>query len=340
LLIRLSSVAVKPKKPHAKTPRRKEIQQADELDFLGLFFVSLREVLGMGLLAALLSTIFSSSKDLMSKRLAYRLDGTVSTFASFAFALPFYLILLAVLWLGGAETFTWSSAFWLLVLLRSLTDTFAEWMKMHAFAHGDLSLVAMVLSVSPLLLLITSPLLTGDPLSWVEAATVVLVVIGSILMVYRPAQAKGRSQRRGIMLAAGAALFFSLNSCFDRLAVERGTPVFSGFAMTALSASFLLPFVAGRSHRLDALRMHFLGFLVRGLLETSFMVCKLFALQFMYAPALAGIQRLSLLLTIIGGRVFFREEDFKRRLAAGLLIVAGVVLIVWWQWYTHPRLSG
>jgi drug/metabolite transporter (DMT)-like permease len=294
----------------------------------------------MGLLAALLSTVFSSSKDLMSKRLAYRLDGTVSTFASFAFALPFYLLLLAVLWMRGAETFTWSSTFLILVLLRSLTDTFAEWMKMHAFAHGDLSLVVLILSQSPLLLLITSPLLTGDPLSLVEVVSVVLVVLGSMLMVYRPAHRKSPSQRRGIVLAAGAALFFSLNSCFDRLAVERGTPVFSGFAMTALSAVFLVPFVVGRSHRHDALRTHFAGFLVRGLLETAFMVCKLFALQFMTAPALAGIQRLSLLLTIIGGRVFFREEDFKRRLAAGFLIVAGVVLIAWWQWYTHPRLSG
>ena len=290
----------------------------------------------MGLLAALLSTLFSSSKDLMSKRLAYRLDGTVSTFASFAFALPFYLILLAVLWLRGAETVTWSLTFLTLVLLRSLTDTFAEWMKMHAFAHGDLSLVVLILSLSPILLLITSPLITGDPLTFAEIASVFLVVMGSIWMVYRPSGRKGPSQKRGILLAGGAALFFSLNSCFDRLAVEKGTPVFSGFAMTLLSSAFLCPFVLGRADRLDAMRTHFVGFLVRGLLETSFMVCKLYALQYMHAPAVAGIQRLSLLLSIIGGRVFFREQDFKRRLAAGCLIVAGVAVIAGWQWYHLP----
>ena len=285
----------------------------------------------MGLLAALLSTIFSSAKDLMSKRLAYRLDGTVSTFASFGFALPFYLVLLAILWLAGVETFVWSRTFLILVLLRSLTDTVAEWMKMHAFAHGDLSIVVLVLSLSPLVLLITSPLITGDPLTVAEVASVFLVVLGSLLMVYRPSGHKGGTQRRGILLAAGAALFFSLNSCFDRLAVERGTPVFSGFAMTLLSALFLVPFVVGRADRLDALRTHWGGFLIRGLMETAFMVCKLFALQTMHAPAIAGIQRLALLLSILGGRVFFKEEDFKRRLAAGCLIVAGVIVIAWWQ---------
>lgn len=285
----------------------------------------------MGLLAALLSTVFSSSKDFMSKRLAYRLDGTVSTFASFAFALPFYLLLLAVLWWQGVETFTLSLPFLILVLLRSSTDTVAEWMKMHAFAHGDLSLVVLVLSLSPLLLLVTSPLITGDPLTAAEVVSVFLVVLGSVLMVYRPRARKGGLQTHGIVLASGAALFFSLNSCFDRLAVERGTPAFSGFAMTLLSALFLTPFILGRPHRLEALRLHALDFLIRGLLETSFMVCKLFALQSMAAPAVASIQRLSLLLSIIGGRVFFKEEDFLRRLAAGCLIVAGVALLALWQ---------
>jgi drug/metabolite transporter (DMT)-like permease len=289
----------------------------------------------MGLLAAFLSTFFSSAKDLMSKRLAYRLDGTVSTFASFGFALPFYLVLLLVLWLCNVETFTWSSTFLLLVLLRSLTDTVAEWMKMHAFAHGDLSIVVLVLSLSPLVLLITSPLLTGDPLSLAEIASVFLVVIGSMLMVYRPSGHKGKSQKRGIILAGGAALFFSLNSCFDRLAVERGTPVFSGFAMTLLSALFLVPFVVGRADRVESLRLHWAGFLIRGMLETAFMVCKLFALQTMHAPALAGIQRLALLLSIVGGRVFFKEGDFLRRMAAGFLIVIGVIVVAWWQTHSH-----
>src|SRR6516162_779679 len=96
----------------------------------------------MGFFAATLSAVFSSSKDLLSKRLAFRLDGTTSTFASFTFALPYYVLLLAVLYALGFEAFTWSLPFLVLVLLRSITDTFAEWLKMHALAHGDISVVA------------------------------------------------------------------------------------------------------------------------------------------------------------------------------------------------------
>ncbi|HXG08469.1 MAG TPA: DMT family transporter [Gemmataceae bacterium] len=268
----------------------------------------------------------------MSKKLSFGLDGTTSTYASFSYALPYYVVLLAAQVLLGEETLTLSRTFLVLVLLRSVTDTFAEGMKMHAFTHGDISVVSMVFSISPVFLLVTSPLITGDMPSPLGAAAVLLVVAGSLAMVYRPAVAHGTGQQRGILLALGASFFFSLNSCFDRLAVKEGRPVLAGFSMTLLSALFLFPLVVRRKDRLEALRSHRLGLLARGLLEIAFMVCKLYALQFAQAPYVVGVMRLSLLFSIIGGRVFFGEPDFPRRLAAGALILAGASLIAYLEW--------
>jgi drug/metabolite transporter (DMT)-like permease len=286
----------------------------------------------MGVLASLLSATFSAAKDLLSKRLAFRLDGMTSTFASFAFALPYYVLLLIVLFALGYETFSWSLAFLTLVLLRSVTDTLAEGMKMYAFAHGDISVVATFFSISPLFLLITSPLITGDRLRVLETVAVILVVGGSLLLVYRPGSASWAAQKKGILLAVGASLFFSLNSCFDRLAVQRGSPVVAGFAMTLLSALFLAPLIVFRRDRQYALRVHWVGLSARGFLEIAFMVCKLHALQYLDAPSVVGLQRVSLLLSIIGGWIFFGEQDFVRRLLAGLFILGGVFLIAQQGW--------
>jgi drug/metabolite transporter (DMT)-like permease len=285
----------------------------------------------MGIFAAMLSAVFSAAKDLMSKRLAFRIDGMTSTFASFAYALPYYLVALAVLQMTGLEVLYISPAFLLLVFLRSVTDALAEGMKMYAFSHADVSVVACFFSLSPLLLLITSPLITGDSLSPVGIVATLLVVAGSFLLVYRPSSRGWSGQKKGMLLALGAALFFSLNSCFDRLAVQEGTPVFAGFAMTLLSALFLLPPLFLRPGRLASLSRHRGGLWLRGFLEVAFMSAKLYALQFLQAPYVVSIQRLSLLLSILGGRLFFREEDFPRRLAAGLIILAGVLAIVWWD---------
>lgn len=254
-----------------------------------------------GLLAACLSACFSSAKDLISKKLAFRLDGTVSTFASFAYALPFYVLVLGEELLRGGEVFTWTAVFWGYVLIRSLTDAFAEGLKMHAFAHGEISVVSCFFALSPLFLLVTSPLITRDPLTPLGVVAVVLSVCGSLVMVYEPANVVWRHQKKGILLALGAAVFFSLNSCFDRLAVKEGTPVFSGFAMTLASAVLLLPLVVLRPGSWHALAAHRRGLLVRGLLEVAFMSCKMYAIREMQAPYVVSIMRLNLLLSIIGG---------------------------------------
>lgn len=290
----------------------------------------------MGIFYALLSALFSASKDLLSKRLAFQIDGLTSTFASFAFALPFYVAFLGVLYFLGYGTFTLVSNFFLLVFLRSVTDVLAEGMKMYAFSYADISVAACFFSLSPLLLLITSPLITGDPMSWEGIVATVLVVGGSLLLVYRPSDRSWAEQKKGIMLALGASLFFALNTCFDRLAVREERPtiayaVFTGFAMTLLSALFLVPMVAARADRRAGLVKYQRGLWLRGVLEVLFMSAKLVALQYMDGPLVVNLQRLSLVLSIVGGRIFFKEADFARRLAAGMLIFVGAIVILFWQ---------
>ena len=73
------------------------------------------------------------------------------------------------------------------------------------------------------------------------------------------------------------------------------------------------------------------GLWARGFLELIFMAAKLYAIRVLKGPYVVGIMRLSVIFSIIGGWLFFREGDFRRRLAAGMLIVGGVVLIAWIQ---------
>jgi drug/metabolite transporter (DMT)-like permease len=292
----------------------------------------------MGILAALVSAVFSTSKDIISKKLAVRIDGATSTFASFAFALPFYLIVLAGLGLAGYDLLHFTTAFWWLVVARALTDSFAEGMKMYAFAHGDISLVTLVFSMSPLFLLVLSPLITGDELSVTGTVAVLVVVGGSLALVWRPSQGSER-QKLAIVLALGASMFFAMNSIFDRMAVrptgdeapDPAVAVVAAFTMTLLSAFLLSPFVVLHRQRWGGLFTYRRGLLVRGFLEVAFMVGKLLAMQHLAAPYVVGLQRSSLILSVIAGRVLFRETDFLRRLLAALLILGGVLWIAWEQ---------
>ena len=66
---------------------------------------------------------------------------------------------------------------------------------------------------------------------------------------------------------------------------------------------------------------------LRGLFEVLYMVTKLTALQFLPTQYVAALGRCSLLFSVVGGKLFFREKEFLQRLFGALLILSGVVLI-------------
>lgn len=284
-----------------------------------------------GVLLALICASFSSAKDLMSKKVSFNVDGTVSSFASFAFALPFYALALVIAATLGWESLQITAGFGGYVIARSLTDVCAEWCKMNAFSRGDLSLVVLYLSLTPLLLLVTSPLVTGDPLTVGAVLSSLLVVSGSIVIAYRPNAREAASSRKAICFALLAALFFSLNACFDRLAVKNGSPLLAGLSMTSLAALLLFPLMFSRRGSFSQLLRYRRPFFLRGFFEIGFMVAKLSALQFMSAPLVDSVMRLSVVFSIVAGRFYFAEQDFARRLFAGFLVTMGSVVVAL-QW--------
>jgi drug/metabolite transporter (DMT)-like permease len=281
----------------------------------------------MHLIACIVASLCASSKDLISKKISQSNTSTASAFGSFVFALPYYLLALAISWLAGYESFSVSLGFFGFVALRSITDAVAEWSKMASLSHGDISLVASFLSLSPLFLLITSPLITGDPITLSGVISILLIVSGGLLLIGKKGSATGISWK-AIGLAVLASVFFSLNSCFDRLAVREASPLLSGFGMTLMAGLMLLPMAVREAGSLKVAFAQPKLFWSRGFFELSFMTLKLYALQAIQAPYVVGILKIGVVFSILGGRVVFKEEHFKRRLIAGLLVCSGVVGIL------------
>jgi drug/metabolite transporter (DMT)-like permease len=187
--------------------------------------------------------------------------------------------------------------------------------------------VASFLSLSPLFLLISSPLITGDSLTNGGIFSIVIIVVGCLVLIGGKNSSSTFSWK-AIGLATLGSVFFSLNSCFDRLAVKEASPLLSGFAMTFMAGIMLLP-LAMRER--GSLKISFPSpklFWARGFFELSFMSLKLLALQSIQAPYVVGVLKISVLISIIGGKIVFKEGQFKRRLLAGLMVTCGVVGVV------------
>ena len=278
----------------------------------------------MGLILGLIAAFLGAAKDVVSKRLSTSVDGTTSAFASFAYAIPHYLILLFVLWFLGLEDFAISGMFWWYMIARSVSDTGAETCKMHALARGEISVVTALVSLHPVFMLFTSPLITGDPLTLRIIFGVCITVSGSLVILLNRSIQTSKS---AIMFALMCALFFSINSCFDRLSVQSASAPFSAFTMTALAGVMLLPTIfIGKRYK--SLNSNTKPFLLRGFFEVIFMTTKLFALQYLQAPELSAIVRVQLLFAVISGNVLFKEINFWRKFFGAVLTVTGIAIIL------------
>lgn len=280
----------------------------------------------LGVLAAVFATFFSTAKDIVSKGISSATHGNVSACTSFLFALPWYCAVLLVLYLLGYSPFDHTGHFFLFILLRALTDSVAEWSKMHALAYGEISFIANFFSLSIVFLLFLAPLITGDHISNIGLAGVIITVAATLLLLKGP---KGTVPWKGVGLALVSAFFFGLNSCFDRLAVQQSNAVFSGFAMTLISGVILLtPMLRVKAWH-QQIRGSLAPLVWRGLFEVLFMTFKLFSLQYLEPQYASGIQKLALVFSVIIGGKAFDESDRRKRIVTSLMIVAGSLLIIY-----------
>jgi len=286
----------------------------------------------IGIAAALTLACSSTAKDSVSKHLSSKLTGTISTFASFLFAIPFYLVILPILYLLGLETFAVSPLFYRYIALRALSDTGAEWSKMESISRADISLVAAFQSLSPAFLVIFSPLITGDSISSGCVFGLLIIAIAGVLMA-NPFQAGGKSQLPGILFGILSAFFFSINHCFDRLAAQTSSSSLAAFAVTLMACFFFIPFImrhafkhGGQPTIFTTLRSESKGLWLRGFFEVISLTAKLTALQYLTAPSVVAIGRLSVPLSILSGAILFKEKQLGRRLIFGSVMVLGCLM--------------
>jgi drug/metabolite transporter (DMT)-like permease len=281
----------------------------------------------MGVIAALLCACTSTAKDIVSKAVASKVHPDTSTFASFAYALPFYGVIFAVLHLLGGEGVRLSQTFLLLVLLRGISDVFAEGCKMRALNAGDVSLVSGLLSLSPVILALISPFITGDTVRLSEGLGIVCIVAGGLVLVRRDRSTGKVVQPTAVAYALGGSFAFALNSALDRLAVGHADAVTSAFSVTLCAALLTIPAAFRVSTAKGELVANSRAFLLRGFFETVFMVAKMAALTTLPAHVVVGLMRMSMIFTVLAGGAWFHEQDRTRRVIGTVMMYAGMLFL-------------
>lgn len=219
------------------------------------------------------------------------------------------------------------------LIICSVINVATTYLSLRALKNGELSLVAPMLALSPIFLLITSPLINNQYPTFGGLIGILLSVSGIYTMKitekklgwFEPFKAIWKS--RGVKEALLVSFLYSITANYDSIATNNSSPFF--FIMSTNSIiffCFLLPALAQKGFFQQAKehigRLSLVSVFMTG--ETGFQFT---AFQYAIVPYVISVKRTSALFSVLWGRQFFREGEFKNRLFGAMAVAAGLIII-------------
>lgn len=301
----------------------------------------------MWLLFASLTAFFEACKDATGKQSLKTLD---EYSVLFSFSAVGVVLMLPILWLSGGIP-TIRPNFWWALLIGGNLNILAFTLYVRAIKIADLSLTVPLVTLTPLFLLITSPLIVNERPTLADAIGVILLVIGSYVLNITPTRGPTRGPTRelsgavarqspwtpllsmasnpGSRLMLSVAFIWSITSNFDKIGVLNSSPLFWAMSLFSVIAAGMVPFVFWRksSAGLRPLLMEWRLLGVTGGFNAIAITCQMIALTIAPVAQVIAVKRMSALLSVLFGHFCFGEKGLQNRLLGAGIMVSGVVIM-------------
>ncbi|MEL6605367.1 MAG: DMT family transporter [Cyanobacteria bacterium J06614_10] len=299
----------------------------------------------MWLLFASLTAFFEACKDATGKQSLRTLNEYSVLFSFMAVGV---VLMTPLLWITGMPTIR--PNFWLALLIGGGLNILAFTLYVRALKLADLSLTVPLVTLTPLFLLVTSPLIVQEWPTAADGLGVVLLVVGSYVLNLSPAQIKAGSQQHAGQGAASGSLWqpliamvqnpgsrlmlcvafiWSITSNFDKIGVVNSSPLLWAITLFTVIASGMVPFVFWRTNStgigpiVESWKL--LG--VTGGFNAIAITFQMVALTTAPVAQVIAVKRMSALISVLFGHFFFGEKGLRERLIGAAIMVSGVAIM-------------
>ena len=279
---------------------------------------------------AFVCAISLATADALSKKvLDDNTDPYIVAWVRTGYATPFIAVIIPFI-----DIPTLDGVFYIAMFLSIPLDIIALLLYMKAIKVSPLSLTLPFLSLTPVFLIGTSYVILGEKSGKSGFIGIILVVIGAYLLnvhtisrgVFEPFKAIAKEQ--GSVLMIVVAFVFSIGVCFGKIAVQHSNPAFFSVIYIFLLSLFLFIVVSFKSkHFLSKSISRPVPFVFIGMLIAIMIITHLKAISLIEVSYMISVKRLSILIGVIYGAMFFNETNIKERFLGAAVMVSGIILI-------------
>ncbi|MEO0844077.1 MAG: EamA family transporter [Cyanobacteria bacterium J06643_5] len=280
-------------------------------------------------LFAISTAFLESVKDVFNKKTISQIDEYILVFS---FNLLTAIISLPLLFFNEIPTFGNNYLYALIAI--GFFNTIAFLLFFKAIKASDLSIVAPITTLSPIFLLITSPLLVGEFPNFIGILGIFIIVIGAYVLKFQDktsgylAPFKSLFKETGSRLMFGVVLVWSITANVDKIGVQNSSPILWTITAHLSVAAFILPIVFWKSKiNIQNIKSNFRNLILIGFINTLAILCQMSALQLALVSFVIAVKRTSALFNVLWGWLIFKEQGIKERVTGSIIMILGVVVI-------------
>jgi drug/metabolite transporter (DMT)-like permease len=280
---------------------------------------------------AFICALSVATADALSKKaLTTNNDTYLIAWVRIGYAVPLMVFIIPFIDIPELDSVFFTVTFLLLPL-----DIIALLLYMKAINTSPLSLTLPFLSLTPVFLIGTAYIILGESPNKTGLMGIILVVMGAYLLnihtikrgFFEPLKAVGKE--KGSVLMIVVAFIFSITSTLGKMAVQHSNPIFFSVFYSILLSALLFLIVSFKTKRvLSKIVSQPLLFLFIGISMAIMMITHLKAISLVEVSYMISVKRLSLLIGVIYGAVFFKETNIKERFLGSVIMIMGVILII------------
>ncbi len=281
------------------------------------------------LILGIFTAFFEALKDVFGKQNLKKSDEYVV-----AWSLSFFSVIFLIPWVIYTGIPALNSQFAIALLIGGSINAVTALLYIKAIKVSDLSLTVPLVALTPLFMLLTSPLIVGEYPSFFDYIGIFLIVVGSYLLNIKEksqgylAPFKALLNEPGPKLMLIVAFLWSITSNFDKIGVQNSSPIFWLFSIFGTMSILLLPVLLHKTPNPSRKILKQLPMLAAmGFFNAIGVLCQMQALTLTLVVQVIAIKRTSVLMGVLFGHFIFKEKDIQQRLLGAGIMILGVFFI-------------